>query len=58
MSVVIDMEMPRSCYDCKFLFVQYFNDDNFCAVLERDLRNDQLMSASTCPLEEIKDDKD
>lgn len=57
MSVAIDMEIPKSCYGCKFLFIQYFNDDNYCAVLETDLRNDQLISASACPLEEIKDDK-
>ena len=56
MSVAIDMEIPKSCYECKFLFIQYFNDDNYCAVLETDLRNDQLISASACPLEEIKDD--
>lgn len=55
MSVVIpDMEIPSSCYDCPFHMDHVVSD--YCAVLRSNLRTDQLITTSACPLEEYKDE--
>lgn len=49
MAVMIKgMEMPKSCMACD-LFV----NDEYCPVLKYKPRNDQILTASCCPLVEI-----
>ena len=47
MSVLIEgMEMPKSCWECPL-----FDDKSMqCPILQCEIRTDQAMSASCCPL--------
>ena len=54
MSVLIKMEMPKSCFDCPLSYVFPYSEDNFmvkCAPLNRKTSEDT--KRNDCPLIEI-----
>lgn len=54
MSVKIEMEMPKSCVDCKISLITA--DNCFCPILGRVTENDLgLTKDSNCPLQEVKE---
>ena len=53
MNIIIrDMELPESCFDCRFYHEFCHVDLDYCDVLQRTLRTDQVIYATACPLEE------
>lgn len=54
MSVKIEMEMPKSCIDCKLSIATF--DSCFCPILGIVTENQLgLTKDSKCPLQEIKE---
>lgn len=47
--ILLNIEMPKSCGECRF----YREDLQKCLVLDYELRTDQYINKSACPLEEL-----
>lgn len=58
MAVKIDMDMPKSCYDCPIrILVQKYDeilDTSTCAFLEQDVGDFMTERHEDCPLKECK----
>lgn len=53
--IQIDMEMPESCDECRFLDEQYYICFALCGMSTYDVRRG--FRHKDCPLEEVDDDK-